>query len=489
MAKVQKNLLLNLSLSLSQVIFPLFTIPYVARVLSPGSIGQVSFADSFAFYFTIIAEFGILTYGVREVAKHRNDPTRLSQTVSALISLHVLTSFIAILLFSCFAFLLRSHFPDPNILFLSYLYLFANAFACEWYFYGQEAFNYIALRSICIRILGIIAIYILVQSPDDYLLYYGIIVFSSVTTIGLNFYQVVRKRLFRFDFKGGIKYIRQVWTINLVSMLYAIPMLLDNVVMGIVASAATVGLYAFTVKIVRISGSVVTDSLLVFFPSVVSLQSQHHQEQLKQQLLFSIRLILLFATPLSIGIFLLAGDIIPVFLGDQFTAVVPNLQLLALFPFIKAVSLYYSNPILLASHREKSYLHNLIVSCLLFFALAFAGGYYYGSMGMCLALLISETVLLLLNLASVKKQPGDLPVFSARFFFIAMGLSLFFYPIVYGINLLNLPALPGLAAKVISCILFYLFVVFVVWKPFGPLFGRKMNTGNKTEGNEQADKA
>jgi O-antigen/teichoic acid export membrane protein len=473
LAKVQKNLLYNLLLSLSQIIFPLFTIPYIARVLSPNSIGQVSFADSFAFYFTIIAEFGIMTYGVREIARYKTDMVQLNKTVSSLLSLHILTSFLAIFIFSCFAFIFRTHFQDPNILILSYLYLFANAFACEWYFYGQEAFNYIAIRSILVRISGIIAIYLLVQSPDDYLWYYGIIVFTSVLTISLNFYQIIRKRLFRFNFKAGLTHIKHIWTINLISILYSIPLLLDNVVLGIVASATSVGLYAFTVKIVRISGSVVTDSLLVFFPSVVSLKSRNDHDQLKQQLLFSMRLILLFATPLSIGIFLLADEIIPVFLGENFTNVIPSLQILALYPIIKSITLYYSNPVLIANQHEKSYFKNVIVSSLVFFGLAIAGGYYYGVTGMCVALLITETVLLVLNLLSVKKHVPDLPVFCTRTFFIALLSSLFFYPVSYAVSLLHLPAIPDLTIKIISCILFYLVIVFVVVKPLGPLSMQK----------------
>lgn len=465
MSKIKANLSYNLLLSVSQVIFPLFTIPYIARVLSPNSIGQVSFADSFAFYFTIIAEFGIMTYGVREVAKYRTNPQQLTKTVSALLSLHILSSLVAIVIFSCFVVALRSHYEDPSILLLSYLYLLVNAFACEWYYYGQESFKYIAIRAILVRIAGIISIYLFVKSPDDYLAYYAIIVFSAITNVGLNFFNIVRKRLFSFNFRSGIQYVKYIWTINAISILAAIPMLLDNVIMGIVATATTVGLYAFTVKIVRISGSLVTDSMYVFFPSIVALKAQNKQEQLKQQLHFSIQLIILFATPLSMGIFLLADDIIPVFLGDSFTEAIPDLRILAVYPLIKSISLYYSNPVLMANHYEKSYFKNLLAACLLFFILAFIGGYYYQAMGMCIALLTAELVLLLLNLASVKKHLRDIPVFSMKAFGTAAITALCFYPVFWGLDYLALSAIPALAVKIAAGILFYLLVVFIVVQP------------------------
>ncbi len=465
MSKIKVNLSYNLLLSVSQIIFPLFTIPYIARTLTPNGIGQVSFADSFAFYFTIIAEFGIMTYGVREVAKYKNNPLKLNKTVSSLLSLHILSSLLAILIFSCFVVVLRSHYEDPTILIFSYLYLFANAFACEWYFYGQESFKYIAIRAILVRIAGIASIYIFVKSPDDYLAYYAIIVFSAITNVGLNFYNVIRKKLFSFDFTSGLKYVKQIMTINAISILAAMPLLLDNVIIGIVASATTVGLYAFTVKIVRISSSLITDSMYVFFPSIVALKAQNKQQQLKQQLTFSIQLIILFATPLSMGIFLLADEIIPVFLGESFIGAIPDLRILALYPIIKSISLYYSNPVLMANHYDKSYFINLLAACLLFFALAFAGAYYYQAIGMCIALLIAEFVLLILNLSSIKKHLPALPVFSVKAFGVAVVTALSFYPIIYAVNMMTIAPIIALAVKVIACLIVYLFIVFVVIKP------------------------
>ena len=71
MASIKKNFAYNILLAVSQVFFPLVTFPYVTRVLGPESLGIVSFVDSFAGYFILIAALGIPVYGVREIAKHK----------------------------------------------------------------------------------------------------------------------------------------------------------------------------------------------------------------------------------------------------------------------------------------------------------------------------------------------------------------------------------------------------------------------------------
>ena len=84
----------------------MLSIPYVSRILDPEGIGKVSFIDSFTYYFVSIAEFGIMLYGIREVAKERGNHERLGQLVSELITLHVITSLCTMILYAVSVFIL-----------------------------------------------------------------------------------------------------------------------------------------------------------------------------------------------------------------------------------------------------------------------------------------------------------------------------------------------------------------------------------------------
>lgn len=76
---------MNVILTMSSFIFPLITFPYVSRILLPTGTGKVSFATSVVTYFSMFAQLGIPTYGIRACAKVRDNREELSKVVSRFI--------------------------------------------------------------------------------------------------------------------------------------------------------------------------------------------------------------------------------------------------------------------------------------------------------------------------------------------------------------------------------------------------------------------
>ncbi len=68
-----KNYFYNLLLTLSNLLFPILSFPYISRVLGPEGLGKVQFVFSFAQYFAVIAGLGIPIYGMREIARYKDD--------------------------------------------------------------------------------------------------------------------------------------------------------------------------------------------------------------------------------------------------------------------------------------------------------------------------------------------------------------------------------------------------------------------------------
>ena len=70
---IRYNAIMNLILSLSQYIFPMIAFSYASRIIGAEGIGKVSFAISFASYFSMFAALGIPTYGIRACAEVGNE--------------------------------------------------------------------------------------------------------------------------------------------------------------------------------------------------------------------------------------------------------------------------------------------------------------------------------------------------------------------------------------------------------------------------------
>ena len=271
LSNIKRNLVYNFIRSISQVLIPLLSIPYVSRILNPEGIGKVSFIDSFTYYFVSIAEFGIMLHGIREVAKERSNDKRLSQLVSELITLHVITSSCTLILFAIGVFILWNKIGDVRVIFFSVSFLIVNAFTCEWYFLGTEKFSFITLRFLTARLLGLASIFLLVKRPDDYYIYYAIITGSAIVSHVWNYAILFREVRFSLRKVNWKKHLKFVWIIYLNNLFYSVPLMLDNVLLRLVNTASVVGLYAFSIKTVRVGAALITDSFLVFFPRVVSL--------------------------------------------------------------------------------------------------------------------------------------------------------------------------------------------------------------------------
>ena len=90
---VTYNFIMNVILTGSNILFPLITYPYASRILKPYGMGMVSFANAVITYFTMFAQLGIPTYGIRVCAKVRDDKEKLSRTVQEILIINMITCF------------------------------------------------------------------------------------------------------------------------------------------------------------------------------------------------------------------------------------------------------------------------------------------------------------------------------------------------------------------------------------------------------------
>ena len=79
---IKKNSILNVIKTISSILFPLITFPYISRVLLPENVGKVNFGTAYINYFSMIASLGITTYAIRECSSVRNDKNELCKKAS-----------------------------------------------------------------------------------------------------------------------------------------------------------------------------------------------------------------------------------------------------------------------------------------------------------------------------------------------------------------------------------------------------------------------
>ena len=459
---LKKNLVYNSLLSFSQVLFPLISIPYLTRVLHPDGLGRVSFVDSLTYYFVVVAEFGIVTYGIKQVSRLRHDRPALQKLVAELLSLHVLVSLVSIAIYTVAVLLMFDEIRDVRYLFFSFSFLLVNSFACEWYFWGTEEFRYITLRSFTTRLLGLISVFVLVNGSEDALIYYAIMVCASVGNMIWNTARLFSEVPLTFRNLNWRRHLPHLRITYLISLVYSVVLMLDNVVLQLVSVSSAVAFYAYASRLVRLSTGLVTDSLIVFYPRTVSLAYHNENERLQATVLGASQLILLATVPMAAGILFLAEPFTVLYFGKNFLPVASNLRILAVYPVIKAFSLFLNKQLLMSYDREKDILRALVAGAIVFVALGIPLSYKYSDKGTCVALVISEAVVLLMNAFFVRRMRSGLRILDVKSIVHAAAGSLLFWPVIRGGAVIQ-PALPALLFELIACVLVYvLFLVYVV---------------------------
>ena len=92
-----KNSLFNILYRCINIVFPLITSVYVARILQADSIGKIAAAQNIVSYFTLLAAMGIPTYGVKLIAQYNKESDESSRSFWELFIINAVLSVVCTL--------------------------------------------------------------------------------------------------------------------------------------------------------------------------------------------------------------------------------------------------------------------------------------------------------------------------------------------------------------------------------------------------------
>ena len=181
MAKsIKLNLFYNILLNVSNIIFPFITAPYIARVLEPDGVGLYNFAYTVAGYFALVACLGVPTYGIRIVGANRDDFKTLNKVFCEVFSILVYMTLLLSVIFVVSTMFIPQFHEHWAIFLISGFALYVVPFKVDWFFSGLQQFGYIAARSVIIKIIAVLSLFIFVHDKNDLIYYVSISAFSII---------------------------------------------------------------------------------------------------------------------------------------------------------------------------------------------------------------------------------------------------------------------------------------------------------------------
>ena len=400
---IRKNFLMNALLTMSSFLFPLITFPYVSRILGPGGTGTVTFAVSVVAYFNMFAQLGIPTYGIRACAQVRDDKEQLSRTAHELFFISCIMSVLSyIALFVCIHAVPRLRAEKTLIAIVS-INILLNTIGFEWMYKALEQYTYITIRSIVFKFIAVIAMFLLVHHPEDYVVYGAINVLASSASFFLNLINV-RKYIFLrpvggYRLRRHLKPVAVFFAMACATTIYTN---LDTVMLGFMTTDVDVGYYNAAVKIKTILVSVVTSLGAVLLPRASYYVEHGELDRFYEITRKSLRFVLLLAAPLMLYFIFYAREGVLLLSGPAYDgAVLPMQYIMPTLLFIGLTNIL-GLQMLVPLGREKTVLWSEIAGAVTDVILNAILIPRMGAAGASLGTLAAEFVVLIVQYAALR---------------------------------------------------------------------------------------
>lgn len=460
-SSIKRNAALNVIRTMLSIVFPLITFPYASRVLLPEGIGRVQFASGIISYFVMLAGLGIGTYGIREVAKKRDDVISLSKVTKELFFLNLIPTVIAYVLLGI-ALVAIPKFSEYRSLMLVYsATILFTTLGIEWLYSGLEQYAYITVRQFAFQVLSLAAMFLLVRTDADCEKYAAI---SVCANVGANICNLVHSRkCIRWQFPARLELLRHIKPVFILfGMRVAVSLYvtLDTTLLGFLCGDEQVGYYECANKMSRVVVSLITSVIAVMLPRLSYFAEKKDDHAFNALVTRSFYVMFLFAIPLSVGLCMLSGNIVLLISGNRFLPAVPSMRALSFLVVAIPLSSFISNQIFLPMGKEKLSLYAMLIGAGLNLGLSVILIHRFGAFGAALASMVVETCIAFFSLvAAMRMRLFSVPV--APLFKYGAATAVM-SAVVLALNHTGLCLVPRTLISVISGMMVYALMLFVM---------------------------
>lgn len=429
---LKKNAFYNILRTIMSLLFPLITFPYASRILLPEGTGKVNFANSIVNYFGMLASLGIGTYGIREAAKVRHDKQQLSQFTIELFTINLLSTLIAYILLYIAIILVPKFHEYQMLLYMTSITIVFSTMGVSWLYSAVEEYGYIALRSVVFQVVSIILLFTFVKRKEDYLIYAGIGVISSV---GSNIFNIIHARKFisftglrRLELK---KHIKPIFVFFGSTLAISVFTMLDTSMLGFLSTDAEVGFYSAATKLTRMIRDLFPAVFTVLFARLSVYAGKTEEQDKYKNLIFNmLNFILCFALPIMVGLFLLGKPILILLSGTAFLPALPAMYVMIPVILFSSTAGFLGGTVLNSLSKEKMYLYTVIAGACVNFVLNYFLIPSYGAFGAGIATVVTECILMFCYILQLHKlipfRRLTKPVAQSCFACLVMTLILYF---------------------------------------------------------------
>lgn len=344
---VKKNFIYSTFYQILTLLTPLITAPYVSRVLGAEGVGIYSYTNSLVTYFSMFAALGVLSYGSREIAQHRDNAYERSKLFWEIELLVISTTIIATCGWLCLAIFYKRY--SLYLLILT-IQVVGTAFDISWFFGGLEQYSYIVVKNTVCKLASIVLLFMFVKNKNDIWIYL-LILAGSVVMGNISTWTYLPSFLIKVEKKELCikKHFKETLIYFIPTIATSVYTVLDKTMIGIITGSNSVnGYYENATKIVNMAKAIAFTSINSVLSSRISyLFANKKVDEIHNRIDFALDYILFMGVGISLGIIGIAQQFVPWFFGENFLETIPMLMTLSPIVVIVGISncagsLYYT---------------------------------------------------------------------------------------------------------------------------------------------------
>jgi O-antigen/teichoic acid export membrane protein len=435
--KIKQNSVYSLLSISSRLIANVFIFLLIPRFYEPEAFGQFTFAHTLSNTLIILADFGFDILLTIELARNRNDASRIFRRF---FTLKGIFSFSAIIVMWAFAFTFDVTASSKNLIIIFSFFLFFTTLTNFFYalFKGFEKFEYETNVSLIMNIsLLIITIVFIFFRVNIIWLAVGFVVsriigFASGLIFSKKVFPEIRYQPLLEGF-SNVKGDMLVFGFHLFfSYLF---FQLDTILLTLWKGEYYVGIYQSAFKLIMLP-LVIPEILINVLLPVLSRMFKENPIQWEKTGYYMNKILLIVVIPISIILFIYTKEILNLIYGFKYVEAEPILKIFAVIIFIR-FSLEPFALMLTTSNRQRFRLYTVIAATILNFLLNWYFIHKYSVKGAALVSLITNSFVACLYFAAevvfFKKWIINLKTI---FLISISGLLIVFFTFIFKANIL-----------------------------------------------------
>ena len=364
-SSIIKNSIYNVIYKGFTVIFPLLSSIYTSHVLLAEGVGKVSYANTIAGYFAVLAALGIPNYGIKAIAQNNDTIEDRSRVFWELICINTISTSICAFIYYCLINNIPHFYGRRELFNVSGLIIVLNYFNVDWLYQGLENYKYIAIRGTIMRILSFAMVVLFVRDKNDYLIYAFLLCIAVAGNYFVNFIHINKYVIFSYknlNLKRHIKSISILVGSTIATEIYT---MLDTIMIEFFYGERYVGLYSNATRFVRVIYSICIAFVATFYPKLSYYIKNDMRKEYNALLSRGLQVIRLIVMPCILGIVLLAKDIITILFGSSFIEATFTLRILSILILVFSLAYLMGHIFLISLGAESQILKATIIGAVM----------------------------------------------------------------------------------------------------------------------------